>query len=576
MTARTGAKPSARSVPAWTAPALVALVSLAACVAGFANEFAQDDLHLVEANARIQSLGNLRELFTSPFWPPPFSPDLYRPLTSVWLALQYAFGAGAPIVFRATSYLLYAAVCAGLFQFAVRRLRMRRAIALGIAVLFAAHPVHVEAVALAVGQNELIVALIAFGMLAIYLARRDGEGLRMRDWALLGVLYAAAALFKETGLVLPGLLVLAELLLVRRDASLARRVRETWAGYAWLALVAIGVLLARRAVLGGEIAGTFTAEALQGLRGGGRALTMLAVVPQWARLLVWPAHLRADYSPQEFVASTHFGGAELFGALLLAAALVVVVRSWRRAPVVAFGLLWCAVALLPVSNVIVPTGVLLAERTLFLPSVGFMIALGGLASVIVERTPDLLGRLGRVPAYACGLLVVAGIARSVERERVWRNDPFLSVRTVQDAPRSFRAQRAYADVLFAIGQPQLALDAYERALALASQGSVWRVRNDFARALRGQGDRSSEAIQLRQSLAERPDQDDDRGYLVAADLATGDYTAASREADTALARGGRPEVFRGLKAIADSAERVKAPIGSIRIRIDAGGARADR
>ena len=137
MTARTGAKPSARSVPAWTAPALVALVSLAACVAGFANEFAQDDLHLVEANARIQSLGNLRELFTSPFWPPPFSPDLYRPLTSVWLALQYAFGAGAPIVFRATSYLLYAAVCAGLFQFAVRRLRMRRAIALGIAVLFA-------------------------------------------------------------------------------------------------------------------------------------------------------------------------------------------------------------------------------------------------------------------------------------------------------------------------------------------------------------------------------------------------------------------------------------------------------
>ena len=573
MTARTGARPSAR-VLVWGAPALVVLVSLAACVAGFANDFAQDDLHLVEANARIQSLGNLREMFASPFWPPPFSPDLYRPLTSVWLALQYAFGAGAPIVFRATSYLLYAAVCLCLFRFASHH--MPRAIALWVALLFAAHPVHVEAVALAVGQNELIVALIAFGMLAVYLARRDGDGLRVRDWALLIVLYAAAALFKETGLVLPGLLVLAELLLVQRDAPLLRRVREIWAGYVCLALVAIAALLARRAVLGGEVAGTFTAEALQGLRGGGRALTMLAVVPQWTRLLVWPAHLRADYSPQEFMASTHFGGAELLGALVFAAALVVVVLAWRRAPVVAFGLLWCAVALLPVSNVIVPTGVLLAERTLFLPSVGFMLAVGGAAAAIAARVPELVRRLGHAPLYACGVLVAAGLARSVERERVWRNDPFLSVRTVQDAPRSFRAQRAYADVLFAIGQPQLALDAYERALALAPRGSVWRVRNDFARSLRGQGDRASEAVQLRQSLAERPDQDDDRGYLVAADLATGDYRGASLEADTALARGGKPDVFRGLKAIADSAARVKAPVGSIRIQIEAGGARADR
>ncbi|MFI5228191.1 MAG: hypothetical protein ACHQWU_03925 [Gemmatimonadales bacterium] len=574
MTPRARAKLSASAVSVWPAPALVVLVSLGACVAGFANDFAQDDLHLVEANARIQSLANLRQLFASPFWPPPFSPDLYRPLTSIWLALQYAFGAGEPMVFRATSYLLYAAVGVGLFLLAARLLP--RTIALCLALLFAAHPVHVEAVTLAVGQNELIVALLAIGMLSLYLARRNGAGLRVRDWVLLALLYAAAALFKETGLVLPGLLVLAELLLVKRDASLLRRARETWRGYACLALIAIGVLLVRRAVLGGEAVGTFTAEALRGLRGGGRALTMLAVVPQWARLLVWPAHLRADYSPQELIASTHFGGAELFGALLLAAAIAAIVYTWRRAPVVAFGLLWCAVALLPVSNVVVPTGVLLAERTLFLPSVGFLIAVGGGWAAIADHAPSVRRRLGGAPAYLCALIVAAGIARSAERERVWRNDAFLSVRTVQDAPRSFRAQRAYADVLFAIGQRQLALDAYDRARALAPRGSVWRVRNDFARALRGQSDRPAEATQLRQSLAERPDQDDDRGYLIAADLATGDYRAASLEADTALAGGGKPEVFRGLKAIADSAARANAPPGSIRIQIEAGGARADR
>ncbi len=558
----------------WAALASVAAVSLAASVAGFGNDFAQDDLHLIDDNVRIHSLGNLREMLTSPFWPPPFSPDLYRPLTSVWLSLQYLFGAGAPVVYRATSYLLYAAVAIGVFILAERLLP--RAVALGVALLFAAHPVHVEAVALGVGQSELLVGLVAIVMTIVYLDRRRGDGLRIRDWLMLGAFYLAASLVKETGLVLPGLLVAAELLLVDCATPLRGRMRQVWAGFAGLALVAVAVLLARRAVLGANIAGTFTAEALQGLRGGQRALTMLAVVPQWARLLIWPAHLRADYSPQEFVASTGFGFDEALGAAMLIVAGAAVWRGWRRAPVVSFGILWCAVGLLPVSNIVVPTGILLAERTLFLPSIGFVIAVGGLAAPIWSATDERAPLVRQWMIAACAIVVAAGVGRSIERQRVWRNDAFLSVRTVQDAPRSFRAQRAYADVLFALGQRELALDAYRQALAFAPPGNVWRVRNDFARQFRLLGESASEAEQLRASLAERADQEDDRGYLIAADLALGQYAAAASEADTALSRGGNAAVFRGLRSVADSAVRVDAPAGSVKIRIQTGAAQADR
>ncbi|HEY4139057.1 MAG TPA: hypothetical protein VGN65_11420, partial [Casimicrobiaceae bacterium] len=93
--------------PSWQPIAAIAVVAIVACVAGIGNEFAQDDIYLIQENARIHNLANVIEMFRSPFWPAPFSPDLYRPLTSLLLALQYAIGAGEPTIFRMVSYALY-------------------------------------------------------------------------------------------------------------------------------------------------------------------------------------------------------------------------------------------------------------------------------------------------------------------------------------------------------------------------------------------------------------------------------------------------------------------------------------
>jgi hypothetical protein len=82
---------------------------------------------------------------------------------------------------------------------------------------------------------------------------------------------------------------------------------------------------------------------------------MLQVVPKWFRLLLWPAHLQIDYSPNEIVASTGMGSHELLGLALWGDR-----RRDRRGQTaragVSFGLLWCAVSLFPVSN-IVPTSI---------------------------------------------------------------------------------------------------------------------------------------------------------------------------------------------------------------------------
>ena len=286
----------------WQPIAAIVVVAIVACVAGIGNELAQDDIYLIRDNTIVHSLANVGEMFRSPFWPAPFSPDLYRPLTSLLLAVQYLIGAGDPATFRVVSYALYAGVAVNVYLLA--RDLLPRGFALGAALLFAAHPVHVEAVALGVGQSELVVALIAVVMVRRYLSRRATGPLSVRDWITLAVLYLTAALFKEQGLVLPALLIAADVLLVVDDRR--GRWREISKGIGGLAVVGALVLLARRAVVG-DLAGTFVAEALVGVSFVGRCLTMLRVAVAWLRLLLWPAHLQIDYSPQEIVASTSVG-----------------------------------------------------------------------------------------------------------------------------------------------------------------------------------------------------------------------------------------------------------------------------
>jgi protein O-mannosyl-transferase len=560
--------PGAGRFPGWIAIGVVAAVALGASLAGLHNEFAQDDLVIIAQNARVHSLGNWRELLTSPYWPPPYTPDLYRPLTSLLLAMEYALGRGSPLLFRITSYLLYAAAAVGVLALARRLLPL--GIAVGVALLFAAHPVHVEAVALGVNQNELVVGICAALLTCRYLdRRRSGSGeLSKGDWALLASGYLAASLLKEHGLVLLGLLLAAELLLV--SGPLRPRLRRLWAGYGLLAGVAAAVLLVRSALFPGHLAGSYVADALQGQGIGGRALTMLQVILHWGRLLLWPAHLQADYSPQELVASHAVGATEALGLAVLVAGAATVWLVRRRAPVLAFGLVWMGCALLPVSNVLVPTGILLAERTLFLPSIGFVLALGGLVVALRSRF-GLASREWRVGfGVVVAALVVAGGARSARRHQVWRDDAAYAIRTAVDAPRSWRAQKAAGSAHFAAREIEASLDAYDRALQLAPRADVWQVRNDLARRLFEAGEDSLAVDQLRSSLRASPDRVETRHYLVLGLLALGRYRAAAAEADSAVTRGGPAELFGGLRSLADSAARAHAPPGSIRVRVVSG------
>ncbi len=182
---------------------------------------------------------------------------------------------------------------------------------------------------------------------------------------------------KEQGFIAPLLLGGAEwLLLADRGEPLRARFRLL------LPVTAVAVLLfvVRGILLNGNVrrdAGPSPAP--RALSPAGRLVVDVSQrsIPEWATPhSSWPMHLQADYGPPGIPVGWRNRVRHLFGLLLVCSPVFawLFVRWRRRDPVAAFpGLLWAAVALAPVSNLITPTGIVMAERVLFLPTVGLAV-----------------------------------------------------------------------------------------------------------------------------------------------------------------------------------------------------------
>ena len=146
--------------------ALAATTALALAVyaTSLRNGFVYDDVGVILDRPDVQSLSNWKQLLTSGWRPN----ALYRPLSKFSLALDWAISGGIPWYFHLVNVILHALVTAGVWVLARRWIGLVGASVAG--VLFAVHPVHVEAVANVVGRTEVLAA--GFALLAALLYAR--------------------------------------------------------------------------------------------------------------------------------------------------------------------------------------------------------------------------------------------------------------------------------------------------------------------------------------------------------------------------------------------------------------------
>lgn len=451
----------------------VALFAILSSAIGIVNQYTYDDRYIIQLEPSTHTLHHWWQVFASSYWPKNAGGDGYRPITILAFKIQWAIGHGSPAVFHAVNILLYAAVSVLVFVLARRLLPLWAAWLVG--ALFAVHPVHVEAVANVVGQAELLVALAITSATILYVHdRRRGESdgaLRPSTIAWIALLYAFGCLSKEHGIVLPGILLAAELTVIDDRSPLRDRILRLRPFYLGLAAVAVAFFGARSLVLSNRPLGGFEPflpfSALRISRID-RALTALGVVPQWIRLLYWPARLSSDYGPPEIDIAQGVSIVQLPGLLLLVGILALGVLLRRRQPVIAFGIAIVCVSLLPSSNFILPAGIVLAERTLFLPSVGAMLVIGGTALVIADglRASPRPARATMIARAVCAAALVAGAVRSATRTRVWRDNDTLFAHAVLDAPDSYRTHYVLGSWYLDQKKKRLAEAEYRKGLKL--------------------------------------------------------------------------------------------------------------
>jgi hypothetical protein len=318
--------------------------------------------------------------------------------------------------------------------------------ALVTGLVFAVHPVHVEAVANVVGRAELLVAV--WLLLAVLGARRyrQAESPHDRWWWLTATVGAVALALcsKEHGVIAIAVLAVDHLLDPRRS-------RHSAAGlYLAVAALTLAWLFLWRGIAGGLV-GAGTHAAFFGLSPYGRVMTMLPVYLEVVRLLAWPVALASDYAPQVVQVREALTLVGTLGLLTMLAALALGVMSVRRAPVVAFGILVAALSYAPTANLLVVSGVVLAERNLYLAVLAPALIAGWGAARVWD------GPRRRSAAVACAGVVLLFAYRTVDRIPLWSDPLTLLVEEQAAHPENFHTRVLLSEYVAARGDSAWAL-----------------------------------------------------------------------------------------------------------------------
>jgi len=431
--------------PRWGVLALaIALLAIAASVTSLRNGFTYDDHWIIAENGRVHSIRALWHYFAESYWPMKSGAALYRPFVIIAYSVQWVVGGGSPLLFHVINVLLSAACAVAVFW--VAGFLAAPGVAWLAAALFAVHPVHVEAVANVVGQAELWAALVVLLSFGLYVRDRHDGALRRETGVVILFLFVVGLFIKEHVIVLPALLLAAEWLLFR-DTSAWHRLRRLRL-LLWPMLAVTVAYLALRVRVLGDIGGDALHPSLKHRGVVERVFIMLDVVPEYGRLMLWPARLFADYSPRQLMVYATPDVSQVSGVLLIACTVTLFVLAIRRAPVVAFGMAWFALAIAPVTNILLPTGILLAERTLYLPSVGALLSLAVGIDLLYARLRADGSVLQRAVPLVCAGVLVLGIARSSTRNAFWHDTDSAFAKMVDEEPLSFKAHFAWGGQLF--------------------------------------------------------------------------------------------------------------------------------
>jgi hypothetical protein len=457
-----------------------------------------DSNRVILQDTRIRAVTpeNRHLIWTQDYWYPTLAGGLFRPLTTLSYQWNYAvLGNGPhPAGYHWINLLLHLVNIALVYLVGLLIFEAPWP-AFAMAALWALHPLLTESVTNVVGRADLLASFGVLAGLVCYTRSVVATGWRQAAWLVAAAASSAVGIFsKESAIV-----VLAVVPIYGLAFGRATTWRSRLPVYAALSLPVLVYLQMRSHVLSNlpSLVTSFGDNPLVGAGFWTARFTAVKVIGRYLWLLVWPAHLSADYSYNQVpLFRWRFDSLEdaktLFALAMCIAAAAAAVVAWRRAKPVFFFIAFFFVSLSPTANLVILIGTIMAERFLYLPSIGFA---GCLVWLVVEACRRWPAMRTAAPAML-GVLSLALAARTFARNSDWHDEQSLWASSVKACPGSYKthADLALATMSLPNGTGfEIAQTQWEHALAIlgplpdhlnptsawASAGFFYRLKGDM-------------------------------------------------------------------------------------------------
>ena len=413
--------------------AFIAALAFLPYINSFNNPFIWDDLHLILNNPGIQ--GGLKSVFKA------FSPAMwgmmadeeafqsfYRPTHTILSIIDYEIWGLNPLGYHLSNAILHVISTVLIFFFA-EKIGFDGATSFLSSAVFAVHPVHTESVSFISARVDLLSSMFLLSSFLLYFASLGGSGdesgggggrKRALFYAasLLSLLFAL--LSKEMAITMPLLLAAYSLLMEERGGR-GGRFKRVLPYFIVVSLYLLFRVFAVSSFMKLHTARTDTVTLL---------FTASTAVLDYVRLLVIPYPLKAYYT------TVWHGSLDMkvvASFVLMASSLgffIWLISSGRRKA--SFAFLWTFIALIPVLNIGSLGEFSMAERYLYIPSIGYSIFLASVIASFMRRNAVSF----RVfQAFTAVLLIVFAFL-TVERNRVWADEVTFYTAMARGAPDS--------------------------------------------------------------------------------------------------------------------------------------------
>jgi tetratricopeptide (TPR) repeat protein len=429
------------------------------------NQFTNWDDSMIYANPQIKSLDweNILEVFTLR------DGATYQPIRVLSYAIDYHFWKLDPLGYHITNILFYFLTCIMVYFTLLHlsiHLRERASpesygrVALFGSLLFAAHPVHVEAVTWMVGRKEVLQGFFFFLAFYSYLKGR-GEGGPKKIIYLSVVLVSLllAVLSKPSAVVFPGVIILYEVTLAKEKSL--NFIKKHWVFLSAALLVSGIFTFILMKVM-------FEAGGIKYYRGSdisSNILLCLYVFFQSIKLLIFTINYSAAYS---FIVNMPvFSMKNIILILITVSLFVFGVLSLRKTKVIFFSLFFFFITLLPYLNII-PISTLKADRYVFIASFAYVFLIGIVFDRLYAYQHKKFSQgFFKLLSVVIFFFVLAGYSfMTIRQNTIWKNSYTLWTDAVEKNPESSTANALMGVVYMEMGMDQDSVKYLEKAVQL--------------------------------------------------------------------------------------------------------------